>query len=290
MAKVIPMRGFGSGLAGVPEQSLARPPSFAASRQATGAVAKVDLRDKPKLWLLSGPGGAGKTALARWLVWRMQQAGREAALAALDPANRSLAEWFGDVMVPPARDGVAVSRWLTELFEGLMEDPFSAIFDFGAGSTALERLAQAAPGLHTSLAAAGIGVVATYVITPRADDLVIPQMIEATGFRPDATLIVLNEGRSDPTVMPEQAFSEICRHSAFRALTDRGAQVVWMPGLESDVMMEIEAKRLSFGQGRDGLVPDGAQFPPIGGLRRAMVGRWLARMEEVFRPVGTWLP
>jgi hypothetical protein len=30
--------------------------------------------------------------------------------------------------------------------------------------------------------------------------------------------------------------------------------------------------------------------PPIGGLDRVGVGRWLTAMEEDFAPVGTWLP
>ena len=79
-------------------------------------------------------------------------------------------------------------------------------------------------------------------------------------------------------------------HSSFRDAVARGAVVVWVPALESAVMQEIEAKRLDFGLARDGLVPEGATFQPIGGLRRSMVRRWLERMEAAFAPIESWLP
>jgi len=114
--------------------------------------------------------------------------------------------------------------------------------------------------------------------------------METAGFQPKATVLLLNEGRADPTVPREEAFATVTGHSGFRAAVARGAVVVWVPALESDVMQEIEAKRLDFGLARDGLVPEGATFPPIGGLRRSMVRRWLERMETAFEPIRTWLP
>jgi hypothetical protein len=63
-----------------------------------------------------------------------------------------------------------------------------------------------------------------------------------------------------------------------------------MPRLEPEVMSEIENKRLHFGHARDGTVPAGRTFSPIGGLRRSMVGRWLERMEQEHEPIRSWLP
>jgi hypothetical protein len=84
-------------------------------------------------------------------------------------------------------------------------------------------------------------------------------------------------------------FDPVIRHSAFRAIVARGAQVVWMPALDSEVMDEINLKGLPFAMARDGRVPDGAAFSPIGGLRRSAVGRWLAMMELRHERVRTWL-
>lgn len=69
----------------------------------------------------------------------------------------------------------------------------------------------------------------------------------------------------------------------------RGAQVVSMPALDSEVIDEIEKKQLPFDMARDGQVPDGAGFFPIGGLRRSAVGRFLALMEQRHQTVRSWL-
>ena len=152
--------------------------------------------------------------------------------------------------------------------------------------TALERVVNSTTDLHKTFEDAGVGLVACYVLTPRVDDLNIIKTMEAAGFQPSATVM----GRADPSAPPEEAFAAVTRHSIFRQVVARGAAAVWMPALESDVMQEIEVKRLDFGMARDGQVPAGAAFYPIGGLRRSSVGRWLARMEQAFSPVSGWLP
>ena len=274
----------------VPEVAMTVPPGLRPADSEAAAHPVADLSGKPKTWFLIGPGGAGKTALARWLAHRMTEQGRGAILAALDPANRSLASWFANVEMPPTRDGAHSARWLRGLLEYLMGAQASAVIDLGGGDVSLETVLASAPDMHEALERAGLGVVACYVLTPRVDDLGILHTLEAAGFRPGATLIVLNEGRADPAVPREEAFAPVLRHSVLKAAIARGAAVMWMPALESDVMQEIEVKRLDFGMARDGQVPDGARFAPLGGLRRSMVGRWLQRMEQAAAPVATWLP
>jgi hypothetical protein len=171
---VTPLFRRGAALQGVPEI-----PMIAPRKNRPAAVAPttaVDLSGQAKLWFLIGPGGAGKTAVARWLFWRMTEQGRDAVLAALDPTNRSLASWFAGVEQPPTNDGAQTARWLREFLEYLMAGQDRsrlqpAILDFGGGDTALERVAGSASDLHQTLEDAGFGVVACYVLTPRVDDL-----------------------------------------------------------------------------------------------------------------------
>jgi hypothetical protein len=287
---VVPLRRRPSMLDGVPEVQMPLAAPTAAPVRPVSAVPAIDLSDRPKVWFVIGPGGAGKTTYAKWLTWRMMEQGREAFLAALDPTNRSLAGWFDGVEQPPSRDTAHSARWLREFLEHLMTEKSAAIMDFGGGDTALHRTADAAPDLIETLETSGLAVVAAYLFTPRIDDLAVLQTLEAAGLQPRATLLLLNEGRADPTLPPTEAFAAITRHSIFRKAVSRGAIPIWLPSLESDVMAEIEAKRLHYGVARDGQVPEGASFPPIGGLRRSMVGRWLQRMEQTHEPVQSWLP
>jgi hypothetical protein len=286
---VRPIFRRGAELIGVPEIQMVSPPGLKLMETVSHTRPAVDLKAASKVWLLSGPGGGGKTLAARWMMWRMAERGQSAMLTALDPTNRSLATWFDNVHQPESNDGAHTARFLREFFEFLIENPQHAIVDLGAGDTALQRTIGDVGGLQSALEET-LGLVACYFLTPRVDDLGILQTIERTGFQPRATLLILNTGRADPTRPLDEQFTMITRHSIFRAAVDRGAAVLWMPALDSGVMQEVEAKRLDFGMARDGLVPAGAAFPPVGGLRRHMVTNWLAQMETAFAPVAGWLP
>ena len=100
-----------------------------------------------------------------------------------------------------------------------------------------------------------------------------PGALEAAGFQPKATVLLFNEGRADSSMSRDEAFARVLRRSTVRAVLERGAIPVWLPKLEPEVMAEVEGKRLHFSQARDGQVPAGASFAPIGGFERAMVAR-----------------
>lgn len=286
---VYPPRFRRGGMGEVPEVQIAAMPDLAGSL-AWSNPAAVDLAGLPKVWLLNSANGGGKTTYIRWLNWRMLEQGRSAFLAALDPAIRSLTTWYAGVEQPPTRDSIHTARWLRDYLDFIASERSSALLDMGGGSTALLDAARSTPDLHTQLQNAGLGVVACYPLTPRIDDLGVLDDLERAGFQPKATLLLLNQGRSDPTIPREEAFEAVVGHSVFKRALARGAIAVWMPALESDVMAEVEAKRLHFDMARDGLVPEGATFSPIGGLRRSAVGRWLALMEQAHQPVASWLP
>jgi hypothetical protein len=114
--------------------------------------------------------------------------------------------------------------------------------------------------------------------------------METAGFKPAATLIVLNEGKVDSNSDPQEAFAGILRHSAYQSAVERGAITLWMPALDPEVMGELELKLLHFTAARDGQLPEGATFAPVGGLRRSKVRRWLEAMESAHAPIHSWLP
>ncbi len=288
---VIPLSRFRRGGEVVPEIGAAPPPPASDAVREMGLRPPADLTGRPKIWCLLSSNSGGKTTQARWLVHRRAETGDEPAmLAALDPGNRSLASWFGNVQQPPNRDTRATARWLRDYLDLLTAEKLSAILDFGGGGeTALAELLTVEPDLHARLEEAGSAMVACYPLTPRVDDIFVADGLEAAGFKPSATMLLLNEGKADPTLPPEEAFDPVIRHSAFRRILARGAQVVWMPALDSEVMDEINLKRLPLAMARDGQVPEGAGFHPIGGLRRSAVARWLALMEVRHERVRSWM-
>ena len=287
---VVPIRRGRRAFEGVPEVSFA-------TKRAEVNVVEPPVADgwpegKEKCWFLLGDGGTGKTTVVKWMVGRRQEQGRGGALlAALDPGKRgrSLASWFSDVEEP--EEGEDPSRWLGALTDDLRDDPRSAMTDFGGGGqVALTGLVKKTKEFHKTLENDKIGLVACYTLGHRLDNLIVLNDLEESGFQPKATLLLVNEGIPDPTRPASEVFEAIRNHSAYRNAVKRGAIPIWMPRLDSEVMEEIERKRLSFTMARDGKVPAGATFSAIGGWKRSAVTRWMDLMEEAFKPVATWLP
>lgn len=264
-------------------------PISARPRTDVVSVNALDLTSKPRAWFLIGAGGTGKTLVARYLGWRMAEAQRTAIIAALDPQNRSLATWFSGVQQPETSDGSDTARWLRQLLSYVMDEKASLLADFGGGDTALAKLLDLAPDFADRMAAAGVEPIAAHCIGPRPDDLATLDYMEDAGFKPRATVLIMNEGRVDTSLTREEAFARVLRDPAFQAAFKRGAVPIWFPRLEPEVATEIEGKRLTFGQARDGLVPDGATFSPIGGLERSMVIRWLDQCDTAFKGIQSWL-
>jgi hypothetical protein len=251
-------------------------------------VKAIDLAGTPTAWLLIGQGRSGKTTFARWAGGRAEEAGRDVSLAALDPTNRSLALFLDSVQQPETPDPTRTARWLRSALADLAEIRLPGIFDMGGGDTSLLKAMGLFPNLLADAETSGIAPVAAYFVGPRVDDLSALATFEANGFQPRATIIVLNDGVVDLSEEPDEAFAPIKRHSAVKAAIARGAVLVHMPRLlPNDLVREIERKRLSFAQARDGHAPEG--ISPIRGTDQHLVRRWLEQMEEAFEPVRSWL-
>lgn len=265
------------------------PPSLALPTRSKRTLPVPDLTGLGKVWELIGPGGAGKTVLARWLGGGLVERGMEdrAILAALDPANRTLTHFFDDVQQPPSADPVQTTAWLRELLGFVAKQRANAVLDYGGNNVSKVRLVEAAPTIADSMEQDGVALVAAYVLTPRVDDLAPLVTFEARGFRPRATAMILNLGRAETPA----AFDAVRRQSAYKAALDRGAVELWMPALEpQSLALQVEQQRFQFHQARDGEVPAGRKASTISALERVMIREWLQRMDEEFAAVSTWLP
>lgn len=232
----------------------------------------VDLSDKPRVVFLIGRGGTGKTVLGRWMIERGQLAKRSAILAALDPVNRTLSNYFDGVAQPTTSDPADSARFLRELLEFTMTGGHSAVIDLGGGDTTLATLLDEMPDLAGELEGAGIAAVALYTLAPRIDDIA-PFL--SLGFRPAATAFVCNR-------VQHGEFGPLLDQPAIREAIEGGAQVVHMPQMPGDAMAFVEQRRLSFAT-----VAQGSKT--IGPWKAAQVRTWLRSMDQAFEGIGTWL-
>ena len=274
------------------ELSIGVPLSRAGSRAPQPAPSTgrqgVDLSNRPKAWFMIGRGRTGKTLLLRWLIEQQAStADTKFVLADMDRTNATLSSYVSGVQRPPDGDEDVAAQWLEKLLAWAMRQKASVAIDLGGGDTTLRRLVSEIPDLAERLDAEGIAPVGAYLVGPPVDDLSPLSALEAGGFRPWATALVLNEGLIEPGLTREDAFARVMRHSAFNAAVTRGAVPIWMPRLIP--AGAIEARRIQFGQARDGIVREGSRQTPLGPFDRSRVGHWLADMDAEFRAVRSWM-
>jgi hypothetical protein len=255
-------------------------------------VKPLDLVGLAPAWMLIGGNNSGKSTWARWAAGRTFEAGRTVTLAALDKNQRALATFFDGVAQPESRDVLEVAGWATEFLAFVADNKLSAIADFGGGGEEyIHSVLDDGPTLVDDLVESGVGIIAAHFLTPRPDDLQVLAALDARGFKPKATVLVLNEAHVERGANADEAFNRILGHSVFKAAVARGAHVVRMPRLyPQSLALEVASKRLQFSHARDGTVPDGSTVTPIRGLDRSRVRRWLDDMEAAHDAVKGGLP
>lgn len=247
-------------------------------------VAAIPLADTAKAFMAIGPGSVGKTTLIRWICERAMEANAEAdlALASVDAVNRDLRTYFAHALAPPTAEPAQITLWLEALLQWLMQQKKSAVIDFGGGDTSLASLVRQVPDLHTMMQDNGVEPVAAYLFSPRVSDLMPLVAMERAGFKPRATALVLNCGRtSDPSSDPEVEFAPLRRHSAYKEVLDRGAVEVWFPRLYAKPATR-EHRMISF--------HEAVKHPDVGMIDRHRVFHWLRSVEDAMRPILSWLP
>ena len=247
----------------------------------------LDLTGRTKVWFTIGRGKTGKTTLLRFAAERSAEAGRDVMLADVDRTNATLSSYFEGVQRPPEGDEGSVAKWMEQLLAFVMKNKASAYIDLGGGDTTLRRLVGEVPDLVNMLEAEGVDPVAVYLLGPQTDDLSPLASLEAEGFQPRATMLVLNEGLADSAVPREEAFARVLRHSAFREALARGAEALWMPRLLPAA--EIEARRVSFEQAGNGSSREGRRQTPLGPFDQARVRAWTDTMRREFAGVTSWI-
>jgi hypothetical protein len=283
---------FGRRDAGTEHEIELYVPPPAARPQPRKGVKALDMAGLVPCWFLIGGNNSGKTTWARWAAGRAFDAGRDVTLASLDKNQRALATFLSGVAQPESRDVLEVSNWTADFLSYVAEARQPAVADFGGGGEEyLSATLADGPALVDDLAVSGVGIIAAFFLTPRPDDLQVIASLDKAGFRPKATVLVLNEVHVERGADPDAAFARITGHSAFKAAVARGAHVVRMPRLfPQSLALEIASKRLLFTHARDGVVPEGSSVTPIRGLDRSRVNRWLHDTETAHDAVRSALP
>lgn len=249
-----------------------------------GAPAPVDLTGQVKVWMEIGPGGSGKTKLARVFGAELSKRNllAETAMVAADPGPRALTTFFETVDQPETADPGDTTAFLLAGLAGLRDHPTRAIIDFGGNNTSLSAVLDREPRLAQSMEAAGAHPVAAYFWTPRTADVSTLEAFEAAGFQPKATVMILNLATADSP----SAFDGVRGDSAYQAALKRGAVEVFLPALEEEIALHIESHGLSFRAAAEG------KAEGLSDTQARVVAEWMAQVVADFDAAGvaSWLP
>ncbi len=246
---------------------------------------------RPRLVVLVGRGGGGKTTMVRWICERVFAGGRTVVIADGDRTNRTLPLYFDGVLAPPSADDRVVRRWLEAIIDRMIAEGFDVVLDLGGGDMVLKHLA-AELDLQAMLEAAGVDLVVLHLIGPEVESLGYLASVEAPGpsgaplFAPERTVLVLNEGLVSEDLDPAEVFAPIREHKTFRAALRRNAQTVVMPRLKP--AYEVNRRHVLFKDAADGATKDG--LPPLTPTDRQRVRLWLRAMDAAFAAILAWLP
>jgi hypothetical protein len=259
-------------------------PKNASASPAAETLASPE-QPNPKLILPLGRGHNGKSFWTQWMIDRAQTQGREVVVADGDRTNPSLAAYFEGVLTPPSAEPDDMEDWFSAICEQQAERRFNTVIDLGGGDQLLKSLARRIDFSEFSKYF-GVDLVAVHLLTPDIDDLAFLRDLEADGlFAPEATIVVLNEGRTDGRRSFDSAFKAVLDHPVFLATVKRGAKPIAMPRLSC--ASELALRRLTMSTAESGRSKDA--LPPLGPLKRQTIARWLRDMERSFAPVAAWL-
>lgn len=247
----------------------------------------LDLSGKTKIVFWVGRGKTGKTTGIRWLAETALAKGVPLLMADMDATNDTFSRYIDNVARPPEASEPSLSlKWLDKLLQHALQQQASLLVDLGGGDTTLRRLVAQLPDLANLFESQGFAVVLFHTIGPQEEDLSPLATLQALGFRPTATALILNEAMIEAGDTAETAFARIYRHSVFRKAVADGAVPVFMPRLFA--AEQVEVRRLKFRDAVNGQT--GRGDAPLGPFDRARVRIWLDTMDSNFESIRSWLP
>jgi hypothetical protein len=269
----------------------------AAPDMTTAVGDPATMPDRGTIHTLLGRGRTGKTTWARWAVERARLAGRDVAAADGDRNNGTLGSFYRDARSPAAGDDATMTAWLENLTEETITRRGSLVLDMGGGDRAFATVAQH-HGFNEVLPAEGVDLVAWYFLAGGRDDAETLVHMEAMGFQPPRTVIVLNEGLAPVLPAGQDPFAAALRAKSVQRVLDRGAKLLRMPATPLATMVAADALFIGIHDAAHRGVPrDENGLPhraakPLDMWRGNELKRWLAAMEErhAAAEVTPWLP
>lgn len=242
----------------------------------------------PVLAVRLGRGRTGGTTGLSWLIDRARSQGRNIIAADGDRRNATLASFYPDALQPASDDTADVRDWITTVLDQMIETRSSVALDLGGGDRVLADYGRDLAIVEYCMEM-GAQPLALYFLGPdRADFDHVLSIFNAGYFKPEHSLLILNENLILQGKRPAGAFKPIMELPEFRQMLGAGAQAINMPLLECMGLM----REIGLGFHAAGSNAKGKNGVALGTTRSFAVRRWLNSLEKQLEEAGAkeWLP
>jgi hypothetical protein len=263
-------------------------------------VEKIDISPSPSgassrrtLVIRLGRGRTGGTTLLDVMIQWARFAGRKVLIADGDLRNSTLSALYppgteDGALRPQSDDLVDMKDLFTSAVGKAVQEQASLVVDFGGGDRVMLEYGR---DLSLVEMTEGLGMhpLALYVTGPEPDDFEhILSLWRSRIFRPERSLLVLNEHLVPNGRSPEGAFRYLLGRPEIEGMADDGMKVVVMPRLPS--MQQVREAGLNLIDAMQS--KPGNRGVPLDPVRAFMVKTWFRRLEAAFAEVGAldWLP
>lgn len=232
---------------------------------------------RPKLVVVWGRGGRGKSTLVRLLAERAIEGGNsQITMADGNRENATLRDFCETVIQPDGSEEEAIYEWLEDIVNLQVVERRTVILDMGGGDQVFPVFAKDLD-LVSLLDSAGIEPVMLYCISQDTDDLYHVKDMSNV-FCPPATALVLNEGIKHTRKSREVTFAAVRKHATYKAALSRGCREVWLPRL--GCMQEVTDGKLTFG----------AAETKLSYTSQTRIRLWRKQIEAEFASIRDMLP
>lgn len=245
------------------------------------------------LALRLGRGRTGGSTLLDLLIQLARAAGRNVLVCDGDRRNPTLASLYppgtpGGATQPPSDEGPDSKEWLSDSISEAVQTEASLVCDMGAGDRTVQDYVRDMDLVELCLAV-GREPLGLFFSGPDMDDFEhILSIWRAGYFRPQRSLLVLNEHLVPQGRTPLGAFDAIMSRPEFLELAQDGMETIMLPRLPClDAMRQAGLGFMDAAAGRPGL-----KGVPLDPVRQFMVKQWIAKVLANLARVGAteWMP
>lgn len=251
--------------------------------QAPAESAGVGVKRAPVLAIGLGRGKGGKSTVLAEMAWRALAQGRKVIVADGDVRSKTLSKLFPDALRPLSEEMPDMKSYLTMLLNRIVKEQSSAVCDLGGGDRVLLELGRELR-LVEFCRRRGIEPLAVYCLGSEDEDLAhIHNIFEAGYFRPEHSIILMNEGIIPSGKSVVGAFEGLIEDPRFTAIVKAGAKPMFLTRLPCiDLVMKSQVGFYEAASGSAGLDP----------VEEFQVEDWCADFEAKRAKVGAieWMP